>query len=325
MTSSAAKEMRLQVTTLRVEAADILSLTLAHPEGAPLPPIEPGAHIALRLGDGLIRQYSLCNGPGEAREYHIAVKREPASRGGSAAVHRLTVGDMVPVTAPVNRFPVDPSARHLILLAGGIGITPLVCMAKDALRRGQSFELHYFARSQGHAAFHDLLTAGALAHHTTFHFGIASDGVGARMEALLDSAPAGSKLYVCGPDAFIEVARVLGGAHPMLSAVHWESFAAERGAGAAAEGSSGFAVRLARSGRTLQVAPDKTILQVLQENGVVVDCSCMEGVCGLCITSVLEGEPEHRDEVLTDEEKARGDQMTICVSRCRGELLVLDI
>ncbi|WP_119462604.1 PDR/VanB family oxidoreductase [Rhodospirillaceae bacterium SYSU D60014] len=325
MTSPTAKEMRLQVTALHPEAIDILSLTLADPDGLALPPAGPGAHITLRLAEKLVRQYSLYNGPGEKRHYHIAVKREADSRGGSEAVHRLRVGDIVRVAPPDNKFPLDRSARHLVLLAGGIGITPLLSMAKDARRRGQSFELHYFARTPQHAAFHDFLASHVFASHVQFHFGVEADAVGARMDALLRGAPTGSQLYVCGPNAFIDRARSVAASCQALSAVHWESFTAEPGSRPAAEATSGFAVRLARTGKTLRVDPGKTILQVLQENGVAVDCSCMEGVCGLCITRVLEGEPEHRDEVLSDEERRSGDLMTVCVSGCKGDLLVLDI
>lgn len=329
MTSTAEKEMRLQVTARRPEAVDVLSLTLAEPGGEALPPGEPGAHIALRLGDRLVRQYSLCNGPGETSHYMIAVKCEAASRGGSDAVHRLRVGDVVPVAPPVNRFPLDRGARHLVLLAGGIGVTPLLSMAKDAAGRGQSFELHYFARTPEHAAFHGDLAGGALGANVTFHFGVAPEAVGGRMDAILGNAPGDSQIYICGPGPFIDRARIVANDHTAASAVHWESFSAEPGTKddgkEMAAPAKGFEVRLARTGKTLHVGPNDTILQVLQENGVMVDCSCMEGVCGLCITAVLEGEPDHRDEVLTEDEKRDGGHMTVCVSRSKGEVIVLDL
>jgi vanillate monooxygenase ferredoxin subunit len=319
-----AGEMQLQVTALRPEATDILSMRLADPIGTPLPAFTPGAHIALRLGEGLVRQYSLCNGPDDGTAYLIAVKREAQSRGGSAAVHRLSDGDLVAVTPPVNAFPVDWSAPHLLLLAGGIGITPLLSMARHALQRGHSFELHYFARSPEHAAFRSTLCEGALAAHVEFHFGVEADAIGRHLQDLLGSCRAGSHLYLCGPGPFMDQARAIAARCPRLAAVRWEYFAPSRTPEPASDASS-FAVRLARSGRTLEVPVDKTILQVLIENGVEVDSSCMEGVCGLCLTRVLEGEPDHRDEVLSDEERRRCDLMTVCVSRARGRLLVLDL
>lgn len=173
----AAGEMLLQVVDRRQEADDVVSLRLVDPAGAPLPAFTPGAHIAVRLGENLIRQYSLCNGPDESDTYSIAVKREVQSRGGSAAVHRLGRGDVVTATLPVNAFGVDWSAPHLVLLAGGIGITPLLSMARHALRRGHSFELHYFARSREHAAFHGALADGPLASHVIFHFGLEAGAV----------------------------------------------------------------------------------------------------------------------------------------------------
>lgn len=311
--------------SIRQEAIDILSLTLADPGGRALPPADPGAHITLRLTEMLARQYSLCNGVDEEGHYHIAVKREPNSRGGSEAVHRLRVGDIVRVMPPVNNFPLDRAARHLVFLAGGIGITPFISMVKDARRRGQSFELHYFARTPQHAAFYDFLAGPVLAPHVDFHFGVEADSVAERMDALLREVPNGSQLYVCGPSAFINRARSVAASHQNVSAVRWESFAGEPASHPATEFNVGFSVHLARTGKTLQVDPDKTVLQVLQENGIAVDCSCMEGVCGLCVTPVLEGQLDHRDEVLSDEEKRSGKFMAVCVSRCKGDLLVLDI
>lgn len=324
---AAVGDMQLRVIGRRAEAVDILSMRLAAPAGGPLPSWTPGAHIALRLGEGLVRQYSLCNGPEDGAEYVIAVKREPCSRGGSEAVHRLRDGDLVTVAPPVNAFQVDWSASHLVLLAGGIGITPLLSMARHALRRGHSFELHYFVRSLEHAAFRDELRAGALAAHADFHVGVEADAIEAYLRTLLQSRRPGSHLYLCGPGPFMDRARSIAADCPGLADVRWEYFAAspETVAAAAAAQSTSFVIRLARCGKTLEVPADKTILQVLIENGVAVDSSCMEGVCGLCVTRVLEGEPDHRDEVLSPEERRRCDLMTVCVSRAKGGLLVLDL
>lgn len=320
----AAGEMKLEVIGRRHEADDVLSLRLADPGGAPLPGVTPGAHIALRLGESLVRQYSLCNGPDDSAAYLIAVKREAQSRGGSAAVHCLAQGDVVAAAPPVNAFAVDWSAPHLAFLAGGIGITPLLSMAQHALRRGHSFELHYFARSPSHAAFHGALTDGPLAPHVSFHFGIDSDAVSSRLKDLLLTRRAGSHLYVCGPTPFMDEARRIAAGCANLTGIHWEYFTPPAPAPQTG-GSTACTVRLARSGKTLEVPADKSILQVLIENAVAVDSSCMEGVCGLCATRVLEGEPDHRDEALSDDDRQRGSLMTVCVSRARGGVLVLDL
>jgi vanillate O-demethylase ferredoxin subunit len=321
----AAGEMQLQVIARRHEADDVLSLRLAVPGGAPLPAFTPGAHIALRLGESLVRQYSLCNGPDDRGAYAIAVKREAQSRGGSAAVHRLAPGDVVAAAPPVNGFAVDWSAPHLVLLAGGIGVTPLLSMARHALQRGHSYELHYFARSPAQAAFHDVLADGALAPHVAFHFGVEPDGVSSLLKELLPSRRNGAHLYVCGPVAFMDEARRIAAGCANLAGIHWEYFTPPAHPPEIGAATTACTVRLARSGRTLEVPTDKSILQVLIDNGVSLDWSCMEGVCGLCATRVLEGEPDHRDEVLTEDDKRCGRLMTVCVSRSRGGLLVLDL
>lgn len=320
-----AGEMQLQVIGRHHEADDVLSLRLAGVDGAPLPAFTPGAHIALRLGDDLVRQYSLCNGPDESEVYSIAVKREAQSRGGSAAVHRLTQGDILTATPPVNGFAVDWSAAHLVLLAGGIGITPLLSMARHALKRGHSFELHYFARSPMQAAFHDVLAEGPLAPHVVFHFGIEPAAVVPLLQELLPTRRNGTHLYVCGPVPFMDEARRIAAGCANLADIHWEYFTPPAHAPEAGAASVACTVRLARSGKTLEVPADKSILQVLIENGVMIDSSCMEGVCGLCATRVLEGEPDHRDAVLTDDDRQCGHLMTVCVSRARGGPLVLDL
>ncbi|MFZ5778631.1 MAG: PDR/VanB family oxidoreductase [Pseudomonadota bacterium] len=319
----AAGEMQLRVAERHREADDVVSLRLAASGGAPLPSFTPGAHIALRLGEGLVRQYSLCNGPEDAEAYCIAVKREPLSRGGSAAVHRLVEGDMLVASPPVNAFEVDWSAPHLVLLAGGIGITPLICMARHAQKRSHSFELHYFARSSGHAAFRGSLADGPLAPHVGFHFGVEPAAVSLLLGRLLASRRAGAHLYLCGPVPFMDEARAIASGCANLGGVHWEYFTPPSRPLGATAGSGACTVRLARSGKTLEVPAGKSILQVLTENGVAVDSSCMEGVCGLCATRVLEGEPDHRDEVLTEDEHR--NLMTVCVSRARGGSLVLDL
>lgn len=320
--SPAGAEMRLRVASVRTEAIDIVSLELVDPDGGRLPAATPGSHIHLRLGEDLVRQYSICNGPGDDRAYRIAVKREPASRGGSAAVHALRPGDIVAASRPLNNFEVDWRAERLVLVAGGIGITPLLAMARHALHRGHPFGLHYFARSPEHAAFHGLLRE-EMPGRVSFHFGVAPERVGQHLRDVIGTGPGNAQLYLCGPRAFMDVARSVSESCPNISAVKWEYFmASDKPPGGDAEG---FAVRLAQSGKTFDVPPGKTILEVLRENGVEVEYSCREGMCGMCMTEVLEGEPDHRDDFLDEGVKRDGDLMMICVSRCKGKLLVLNL
>ena len=325
MRSQATASLNLRVSAVCMEAEDILSLKLAHPSGSSLPDAGPGAHITLQLNGGYLRQYSICNNPITDGFYHIAVKREAESRGGSAAIHSLCEGDTISVRPPTNNFVLDRSASHLILLAGGIGITPLLGMAKDAWSRRQSFEIHYFARDAQYAAFVNLLKESPFSDCVQFHFGVDLGEVWRSFEALLGKAPAKSQLYVCGPAGFIELARSMAKARENLSAVFWESFSS--GTRQLSDPAFGheFKVKLAGTDQVFAVPSEKTVLQVLQENGVTIDSSCMEGVCGLCATRVLEGEPDHRDEVLTDSERREDKLMTVCVSRCKGELIVLEV
>ncbi|BBK34099.1 vanillate O-demethylase ferredoxin subunit [Stella humosa] len=311
----------LAVAAVRRETADILAIDLAHPAGRSLPPAPAGAHIRVRVGDGPVRQYSLMNGPDDAEAYRIAVKLEPASRGGSAAMHRLTPGDTVLASLPVDGFPVDWRAGPLLLLAGGIGVTPLLGMARHAMARGHPFELHHFARSAEAAAFADTLQSGEFAGRASGHFGLDGAAVPARLAAILGRAAAsGTHAYICGPAPFMDAARTAGLLALGADALHFEYFSAgEADAGTDRD----LTVRLGLSGRTLAVPAGRSILSVLLENGVEVDCSCMEGVCGMCVTEVLAGEPDHRDHFLSEQARGAGDIMTVCVSRARGPELTL--
>ena len=311
----------LLVAAVRREAADIVAIDLVHPAGRSLPPFAPGSHVRVRVGEGPVRQYSLVNGPDDAAAYRIAVKLEPAARGGSAAMHRLAAGDTVLASLPVDGFPVDWTTGPLLLLAGGIGVTPLLGMARHAQARGHPFTLHYFARSPESAAFAGTLRSAGFAGRATCHFGLDADAVPGRLAAILAAEGArGTHAYVCGPAPFMTAARAAGERALGAEALHFEYFSAgETDGGADRE----LTVRLALSGRTLPVPAGRSILSVLLENGVEVDCSCLEGVCGMCVTEVLAGEPDHRDHFLSDHARAAGDVMTVCVSRARGPELTL--
>jgi vanillate O-demethylase ferredoxin subunit len=311
------------IRAMRLEAEGVLGLELVAADGASLPPFEAGAHIDLYLPNGLIRQYSLCNDPRERHRYRIAVLRDAASRGGSQAVHELLrIGQHLSIGAPRNLFALDEQAPRSLLLAGGIGITPLLSMAWRLHALGADFELHQCVRSAKLAAFAERLAAAPFAAHTHLH---RDDGDAAQkldLPALLAAEPAGSQLYVCGPNGFMEyvldTARAQGWAEERL---HREYFAAPE----AESGGGAFTLRIASSGLELQVPEERTALEVLEDAGFDIPVSCGQGICGTCLTRVVDGQPEHRDLFLSEEEKARNDQFTPCCSRSRSACLVVDL
>ncbi|MDZ5461444.1 PDR/VanB family oxidoreductase [Azohydromonas lata] len=324
--SAAASALRVRVARKAQEAEGICSLELTSVDGAALPPFSAGSHVDVHLGGGVVRQYSLCNDPAETHRYLIAVLRDPASRGGSAAVHdAVKEGDELQISAPKNHFALAHEARHSLLLAGGIGVTPILCMAERLAVMGASFDLHYAARSRERAAFVQRIQGAAFADRAQFHFDDGPEAQRLDLAALLAQPQPGTHLYVCGPkgfmDAVLSSARAAGWGEQQL---HWEFFSA--GAEAAPRtGDEAFEVQLASSGRVITVAPDRTVTQALAEAGVEVLVSCEQGVCGTCLTRVLQGTPDHRDVYLTPEEQAANDQFTPCCSRAKSARLVLDL
>ena len=316
-------ELLARVVRKTVEADGVCSFELAAAAGAELPAFTAGAHIDVHLAPGLVRQYSLCNDPAERHRWRIAVLREPASRGGSIGMHeRIATGDTLHVSAPRNLFKLHPAGPGL-LLAGGIGITPLLAMAQALHREGREFALHYCARSATRMAFRSEIQAAAFASHVSFH---ADDGEAAQrldIEAVLRRVTSDTHLYVCGPGGFM--AHVLSHAQRLGwpdDRLHREYFAA----GALDTATDGvFELQLARSGKRCTVPADKTVLEVLLAQGVDVPSSCEAGVCGTCLTRVLAGTPEHRDSFLTDDERRANDQFTPCCSRSHTPMLVLDL
>ncbi|MCL2656491.1 MAG: PDR/VanB family oxidoreductase [Betaproteobacteria bacterium] len=315
--------LTVRVARVKVEAQDIYSYELVDPAGAPLPPFSAGAHIDVRIpGTSFTRQYSLCSPSSERNHYMIAVLNDPNSRGGSRAMHeRVYEGSTLDICVPRNHFPLHPEATGNLLLAGGIGITPMLCMAHALHDEGRAFAMHYCARSRERAAFLTQLDQAPFADRVQCHF---DDGAPAQqldIEALLSAADAGVHLYVCGPkgfmDAVLAAARKLGWAEERL---HYEFFAADVDAtGAALE------VKLARSGQVITVPPEQSVADALIEAGVDLTVSCRQGVCGTCLVRVLEGEPDHRDLYLSPAEQARNDQFTPCCSRAKSRMLVLDL
>ncbi|KWE47708.1 ferredoxin [Burkholderia ubonensis] len=306
-------------------ACDVISLRLVSdaPDVA-LPAFDAGAHIDLHLRDGLTRKYSLCNDPFERGVYEIAIKREPASRGGSAHVHdAIRVGDVLRIGAPLNYFPLAPDDSPAVLLAAGIGVTPLLAMAHSLLRAGRPLAFHYFVRSADAAAYAATL-ASQLADVATVHTGLTPDATGDAIAAIVGAMDPRAHLYFCGPAPFMAAVDAI--ARPALgdARLHHEHFSAPV-AGAAAGEAGGFEIELARSRRTLRVPPEQSITDVLYDHGIEVATSCEAGVCGACRTTVLDGAPDHRDAFLSAADKARNDCMMPCVSRCRGERLVLDL
>lgn len=322
--STAPPSLKVRVAARTDEALDICSFELVSADGKPLPAFSAGSHVDVAVAEGLTRQYSLCNDPTESHRYQIAVLRDANSRGGSAAMHdRLQVGDVVEISAPKNHFPLAHDAKRHLLLAGGIGVTPILCMAERLALTGAAFEMHYCTRSVERTAFRARIAGSRFASRVQFHH---DDGDAAQkldIAALLARPEPGTHLYVCGPKGFMDA--VLGTARErgwLASQVHCEYFAAEQ---VAADGDQAFEVQLASSGRIVVVPKDKTVVQALVEAGVEVLTSCEQGVCGTCLTRVLEGVPDHRDLYLSAEEQAANDQFTPCCSRSRSARLVLDL
>ncbi|MER8157246.1 PDR/VanB family oxidoreductase [Streptomyces sp. NPDC094472] len=303
-------------------ASDVVALTLRHPTGRELPAWEPGAHLDLVLDPGPTRQYSLCGDPADRASWRIAVLRAPAGRGGSARVHdTLTEGSAVRVRGPRNHFALRPAARYLFI-AGGIGITPLLPMTAAAEAAGADWRLLYGGRTRASMAFADQLAA---------RYGGKVRLVPQDEEGLLDLAPyldapsdPGTLVYCCGPEPLLQAAEQACRAWPDR-ALRTERFQPRTDAAGAEPAGGAFELVLTRSGLTLTVEPERSVLRTVEAAGVPVLYSCEEGTCGTCETDVVEGEVDHHDSVLTDEERASGETMMICVSRCRGPRLVLDL
>lgn len=316
--------LRMRVARKTAEADGVCALELVHPAGKNLPRFSAGAHINVHINGGLVRQYSLCNDPWERHRYQIAVLRTEPSRGGSMAMHeRIQEGDLLEIGAPVNRFALEESAPRSLLLAGGIGITPILSMAERLAQCGADFEMHYCARSRSRAAFLQRLSKASFARRVTCYF---SDGpVDQRIDigCVLDSQPAGTHLYVCGPGGFIHAAlsaaRQRGWPEQQL---HCERFASDTEQLAEARA---FNVQLASTGEIYRIPQDKTVTALLAEHGIQIPTACESGVCGTCVTRVIAGDVEHRDCVLTDAQRARDAHFTPCCSRAKSDLLVLDI
>lgn len=301
----------------------ILSFDLVAADGEPLSPFEAGAHIDVEVQPGIVRQYSLCNPPRDsAGVYRIAVLRESPSRGGSERIHQAwSEHQTVRVSRPRNTFALDEANERVILVAGGIGITPLLSMAHRLSELGRDFALHYCVKSRGHAAFADEIAASPFADRTTYHF---SAGPGGKRFSFADIIGAGdgdTHVYCCGPSGFMDaLAQAATAAGWPADHLHLERFSAHKD-----PSDEAFTVVAHRSGKTFAIPGGKTVLEVLLEAGMDVESSCCTGVCGTCVTEVVSGTPEHRDMVLTEDEKASNQRMAICCSRSLTRTIVLDL
>ncbi len=315
--------LKAYVHTLRYEAEDIISVELRPVAGTTLPPFTAGSHIDLHLPNSLVRSYSLLNPVGETQRYVVGVLKDKASRGGSRCVHeQLRIGMKLDISAPRNNFPLHEEAAHTVLVAGGIGVTPILCMGRRLRQLGRSFEVLYFARSRQSAAFQEDIAALGVPVH--WHFDAEAGGP-PDLKALLATrgGQAGTHFYACGPavmlDNFVKTCEDLGYAD-----AHIERFSAVEVA-ASSDARQSYMVELKRTGRTIQVTPGKSILQTLLDEKILVEHSCEEGICGACETRVLDGVPDHRDSVLSPAEHAGNKSMMVCVSGCKSERLVLDL
>jgi ferredoxin-NADP reductase len=313
----------LVVRQRTVVADDIVALELGDPQEQDLPAWEPGAHVDLMLSDGLVRQYSLCGDPGQAGVWRIGVLRDPNSRGGSSYVHaNLTEGTSVRVRGPRNHFPLVDSPRYQFI-AGGIGITPIMAMANAVDRAGGDWSLLYLGRAQSTMAFADDLVARFGSRVTVWP----ADAKGGLfdLEAFLKEPQDDTLIYTCGPEVLMSAIEQHS-AHWPAGSLHLERFAAKTmTAEMAAEALDEFEVVCQRSGITIQITADISILEAFEDNDVPFLGSCYEGVCGTCETKVLEGIPAHRDSILTPADQASNTVLMPCVSRSRTERLVLDI
>lgn len=308
-------EVELVVDRRELAADGVLALTLRHPLGEELPAWEPGAHIDVVLGPELERQYSLCGDPADRDSWRIAVLREPDGRGGSAHVHeQLGQGDKVRVRGPRNHFALRPAPRYRFI-AGGIGITPILPMLAAVEAAGAQWTLLYGGRTRRSMAF-----AAELSRYGGDRVTVApQDETGLLdLASALDDVPEGTLVYCCGPGPLLDAVE----ARCPAGLLHVERFTPKKQEGGE---NTEFEVELAQSGRTLTVPADVSVLDAVRGAGVEVLFSCTEGTCGTCETDVLDGTPDHRDSVLTAEEQESGETMMICVSRCRGKRLVLDL
>jgi len=319
--NSAVQSLTVLVADVRAEAKDVITLELRAIAGGELPEFTPGAHLDVHLPNGLVRNYSLTNDWRERNRYIVGVGRAADSRGGSSYIHStVRVGHQLKISAPRNNFPLDENSASFLFIVGGIGITPIMAMVRWCIANQKPWRLIYAARSRQRTAFYEeLCSLGADRVH--FHF---DDEAGQVLDVAqaISSWKAGESIYCCGPAPLIEAVKTLTENLPS-GTVRFEWFTVPESD--EPQESNSFTVRLERSNIEFEVPEQKSILEVLEEHGFELPFSCREGLCGTCVTNVCSGEPDHRDYVLSDEERESGKMMTICCSRSKSSLLTLDL
>lgn len=313
--------LTVKVAKKNHESEGVITLELVDPKGNELPAFTAGSHIDFHLpSTGNIRQYSLWNDPSETHRYCLGILRDPQSRGGSLEIHGgVKEGDLIKISRPRNHFHLQESPDSFILLAGGIGITPILSMAQRLHSLGKNFELHYCSRSETKTAFIDLIRNSEFCDKVKFHF---DDGGGEQLldiPSLVGSPSAGANLYVCGPQGFMD-AVIDAASNWDPSAIHREYFSV----GESHENDANFKVMINSTGQVIDIPEELSITEALEQQGIHIPVSCEQGVCGTCMTQVIEGDIEHHDYYLTDPEKEAGDVIIACCSRAKGTL-VLDL
>lgn len=311
--------LNLCVTHYAAEAKDVVLIQLRSADGKPLPPFTAGAHLEVLVPGDLPRHYSLLNAPGEQDHYSIAVGLAPESRGGSHYLHRhLRMGDTLACSLPRNHFPLDETLQRYCLVAGGIGITPILAMQRWCQANGRDWRLIYSVRNRQRAAFYEALRALDPAR---VHLHV-DDEAGGHLDTagLLETLRDGEHLYACGPAPMLDALQTAAG--PRADRVHVERFNA---APVDTASDQGFTVHLQRSDRTIEVGAQQSILEALEAHDIPIPFACRAGICGSCETTVCAGVPDHRDLILSDADKAKGNSLMICVSRALSDTLVLDL
>jgi len=312
----------VRVSRITREAQDIASFELVDPLGQELAPFTAGAHLDVRITATIRRQYSLCNDPQERHRYVIAVLNEPTGRGGSRFMHeQIAAGSTLLVSPPRNQFPLaGREACFHLLLAGGIGITPMLAMVAELERRAAAWHMQYCTRSPARTAFLDRLQPLIAAGKVELHHDGGDPAKGLDIRRALETFEVGTHVYFCGPPGFMSAAKASVGAWPPFN-VHWEYFTAAQDRNDFVN--TPFQVKIKKSGQVFDIPADRSIVSVLRDNGFAIETDCEDGYCGTCITRYVEGEPEHRDTVLGENE--RRQYAMICCARAKSPMLVLDL
>jgi len=323
------ESLTVQVADKWLEAESVSVLELQGLDNEPLPAYQPGPHVDVFLRDGLCRQYSLSRYRPAPQKYQIAVLKESSSRGGSEWVHEnLKIGDKIQISTPRNLFSLSAqNSGSSLLFAGGIGVTPILCMAEYLAHRKENFHLHYSGRTLSRMAYLERLSRADLASNVSIYVDSDPDYKKIDLESILThQVELQPYIYVCGPEGYINavisLAQKLGWPEEKI---HFERFTNNALSESAEAGDSSFEVQIASTGLVVQVAADESIIEALARHDVFIETSCEQGICGSCLTSILEGVPEHRDLYLSEQEKKANNQFLPCCARAKTKRLILDL